>query len=200
LEDLGEIVRLDQAYAPASTVSKSATGRSCSRPTVNTSIYISGLDRERHASRDHHDARLGRARGGLLRHRRGFGSAPQHAIAFQKFYEGRWDLQPALGGASTDLIPKSPYSGYLDIHYNSVLQRYVMIVSNDTTFGYAESVDALTWTIPISLGNYGPIARTRPPLASAPTRTFLETVFTFTTRIYPPTGRAGRKARCGALR
>jgi len=33
-----------------------------------------------------------------------------------------------------------------------------MIVSDDTTFGYAESADGLTWTIPISLGNYGPIA------------------------------------------
>ena len=87
-----------------------------------------------------------------------FGSARPHAIAFEKFYKGDWRLQPAIGGASTDLNPKSAYQGYLDIHYNSALQRYVMIISNDTTFAYAESVDGLTWTIPISLGIYGPIA------------------------------------------
>jgi len=87
-----------------------------------------------------------------------FGPAPHHAVPFEKFYKGNWHLQPAIGGASTDLNPKSAYQGYLDIHYNSVLERYVMIISNDTTFGYAESVDGLTWTLPISLGTYGPIA------------------------------------------
>jgi hypothetical protein len=46
----------------------------------------------------------------------------------------------------------------LDIHFNSALKRYVMIISNDTEFGYAESVDGLTWTVPILLGTYGPIA------------------------------------------
>lgn len=87
-----------------------------------------------------------------------FGSERQHTVVFEKFYDGNWHLQPAIGGASTDLKPKSAYQGYLDIHYNSALQRYVMIISNDTTFAYAESVDGLTWTLPISLGIYGPIA------------------------------------------
>jgi hypothetical protein len=87
-----------------------------------------------------------------------FGAAPQHAVPFEKFYKGSWHLQPAIGGASTDLNPKSAYQGYLDIHYNSAIQRYVMIISNDTTFGYAESTDGLTWTLPISLGTFGPIA------------------------------------------
>jgi hypothetical protein len=87
-----------------------------------------------------------------------FGPAPRHAIAFQKFYSGSWILQPAIGGASTDLNPDSAYQGYLDIHFNSALQRYVMIISNDTTFGYAESIDALAWTAPIPLGTFGPIA------------------------------------------
>jgi hypothetical protein len=87
-----------------------------------------------------------------------FGPAPRHSIAFQKFYNGSWILQPAIGGASTDLNPNSAYQGYLDIHFNSALQRYVMIISNDTTFGYAESIDALTWTVPVSLGAFGPIA------------------------------------------
>ena len=87
-----------------------------------------------------------------------FGVAPHHAIPFEKFYKGNWHLQPGIGGASTDLNPNSAYQGYLDIHYNSALQRYVMIISNDTTFGYAESTDGLRWTLPIALGTYGPIA------------------------------------------
>ncbi len=87
-----------------------------------------------------------------------FGPTPHHAVPFEKFYKGNWHLQPALGGASTDLNPKSAYEGYIDIHYNSAIQRYVMIISNDTAFGYAESIDGLTWTLPVSLGTYGPIA------------------------------------------
>ncbi|MGA7401340.1 MAG: hypothetical protein WBW38_15040, partial [Candidatus Sulfotelmatobacter sp.] len=87
-----------------------------------------------------------------------FGSSPKHAIAFQKFYQGSWILQPAIGGASTDLIPPAPFSGYLDIHYNNWLQRYGMIISDDTNFAYAESTDGLNWTIPVLLGTFGPIA------------------------------------------
>jgi hypothetical protein len=87
-----------------------------------------------------------------------FGSSPPHTIPFEKFYESNWHLQPAIGGASTDLNPTSQFQGYLDIHYNTALQRYVMIISNDTTFGYAESIDGLTWTVPTLLGTYGPIA------------------------------------------
>jgi hypothetical protein len=79
-------------------------------------------------------------------------------VTFQKFYDGKWTLQPAIGGASTDLLPTSAYSGYFDIHYDSALQRYVMLISNDTDFAYAESIDALTWTQPISIGRFGPIA------------------------------------------
>jgi hypothetical protein len=87
-----------------------------------------------------------------------FGSTAPHTVPFEKFYQGNWHLQPGIGGASTDLNPKSAYSGYLDIHYNSALQRYVMIISNDTNFAYAESVDALTWSVPTLLGNFEVIA------------------------------------------
>jgi hypothetical protein len=87
-----------------------------------------------------------------------FGSEKPHTVAFEKFYKGGWHLQPGVGGMSTDLNPRSQYAGYLDIHYNSALKRYVMIISNDTTFAYAESVDALHWTLPVSLGDFGPIA------------------------------------------
>jgi len=87
-----------------------------------------------------------------------FGSSHPHTVDFEKFYEGRWNLQQGLGGASTDLTPNSQFQGYIDIHFNSALQRYQMILSNDTTFGYAESVDALTWTAPVLLGTFETIA------------------------------------------
>jgi hypothetical protein len=89
-----------------------------------------------------------------------FGSKSPHTVAFEKFYKGSWDLQPGIGGASTNLLPKSSAQerGYIDIHFSSALQRYVMIISNDTTFYYAESIDALTWTTPTLLGTFGPIA------------------------------------------
>jgi hypothetical protein len=87
-----------------------------------------------------------------------FGSARQHTVSFEKFYKGNWHLEPAIGGASTDLNPKSQYQGYLDIHFNSALERYVMIISNDTTFAYAESIDGLNWTLPTALGDFGTIA------------------------------------------
>lgn len=89
-----------------------------------------------------------------------FGSARPHTVPFEKFYKGSWHLQPGVGGASSDLMPRnsSQERGYIDVHYNSALQRYSMIISNDTTFYYAESVDGLTWTVPISLGAFGPIA------------------------------------------
>jgi len=34
-----------------------------------------------------------------------FGSTRQHTVVFQKFYRGSWDLQPGIGGESTDLNP-----------------------------------------------------------------------------------------------
>ena len=88
-----------------------------------------------------------------------FGTAP-HAVTFEKFFNGSWDLQPAVGGASTDLITNSQFEGYIDVHYNSDLKRYAMIISNDTQFGYAESVDAIAihWSTPQLLGTFGPIA------------------------------------------
>ena len=79
-------------------------------------------------------------------------------MAFEKFYEGSWHLQPGIGGASTDLNPTSAYRGYLDIHYNSAIQRYMMIISDDTNFAYSESIDGLAWTIPTLVGTFGPIA------------------------------------------
>jgi hypothetical protein len=113
-----------------------------------------------------------------------FVSPHPRAVPFQKFYRGDWHLQPAIGGASTDLNPKSAYQGYLDIHYSDAIQRYVMIISDDTTFAYSESVNGLTWTWPIP-----------PPWDSAKIRTFSAALSTCTSLIYP--ARVGRAARCG---
>ncbi len=86
-----------------------------------------------------------------------FGPGHPHAVQFEKFYQGTWNLQPGIGGASTNLFTSSAqqYSGYLDVHYNSAIQRYVMITSDDTNFAYYESVDGLTWTNAQYLGAFG---------------------------------------------
>jgi hypothetical protein len=83
-----------------------------------------------------------------------FGSTHPHTVPFEKFYQGSWNLQPGIGGASTDLNPTARYQGYLDVHYNSALQRYVMITSDDTHFAYYESIDGLSWTNAIFLGAF----------------------------------------------
>jgi hypothetical protein len=92
-----------------------------------------------------------------------FGSDHPRMVPFEKFYQGSWILQPGIGGASTDLIPNSPYAGYLDVHYNSALQRYVLITSDDSNFAYAESIDGLHWTTPILLGRYADGTKTITP-------------------------------------
>jgi len=47
------------------------------------------------------------------------------------------------------------------------LQRYVMILDNDTTFYYAESIDGLSWTDPISLGDYANGVKTLAPYVTS---------------------------------
>ncbi len=98
-----------------------------------------------------------------------FGSPHPHTVPFEKFYQGSWNLQPGIGGASTDLTPNSSSQeqGYIDIHFNSGIERYVMIIDNDTTFYYAESVDALSWTEPTSLGAFADGVTTLAPYPRA---------------------------------
>jgi hypothetical protein len=157
--DLGEIIRLNQAFAPGLDGFEIGDGPLVLSPD-NAYFYLyfpdwmaNGTPHTTITTR----VSVARAPAGALL-AAAFGEPRQHAIPFDKFYEKRWDLQPAIGGASSDLNPKSPFSGYLDIHYSDALQRYVMIISDDTTFAYAESVDALTWTVPVPLGDFGPIA------------------------------------------
>ena len=159
--DLGEIIRLNQAYMPGLTFSEIGDGRLVLSPdgkyfylyfpelpaTTNTTTHIS----------------VARAIAASLLDA-AFGSVHPHTVPFEKFYQG-WHLQPGIGGASTDLSPDwaPQYGGYLDVHYNSALQRYVLITDDDTTFGYSESIDGLTWSAPLSLGNYADGVKTLAP-------------------------------------
>jgi hypothetical protein len=157
--DLGEIIRLNQAYAPRLDGFEIGDGQLVLSPDSKY-FYIYFPDwianGTLHATTTT-NASVARALAFPLL-TAAFGSSRQYAVRFEKFYHGTWYLQPGVGGASTDLVPQSQYQGYIDIHYNSALQRYVMILSNDTNFAYAESVDALNWTLPVLLGTFGPIA------------------------------------------
>jgi hypothetical protein len=158
--DLGEIIRLNQAYAPGLDGFEIGDGPLLLSPDgkyfylyfpdwiANGTPHIGNSTNNVAVARAPVSAVLNAA----------FASSPPHTVTFEKFYRGKWDLQPAVGGASTDLIPKAPFAGYIDVHYNSVLQRYVMIISDDTDFAYSESADALNWTMPTDIGRFGPIA------------------------------------------
>jgi len=157
--DLGEIIRLNQAFAPGLDGFEIGDGRLVLSPDQKYFfLYFPDwiANGTVHATTTT-NVSVARALAASVVEA-AFGSQRQHTVSFQKFYESRWDLQPGIGGASTDLNPQSAIQGYIDVHYNEALQRYVMILSNDTTFGYAESVDALHWTVPIALGTFGPIA------------------------------------------
>ncbi len=78
-----------------------------------------------------------------------FGESP-HAAAFKKFYEGEWS-QPGIGGLSTDLNPNAGYAGSANVAYDSAFGRYVMITDDTQHIAFAESVDGLSWTLPVLL-------------------------------------------------
>ena len=77
-----------------------------------------------------------------------FGNRP-HAIPFEKFYGG-WNLSQGLGGYSTDLNTATPYGGTLQVAYNAFLQRYQMLTNAGVVVYYSESPDGLHWS-PLSL-------------------------------------------------
>ena len=157
--DLGEIIRLNQAFAPGLDGFEIGDGPLVLSPDSKY-FYLYFPDwianGTLHSTTTTHVS-VARALAAPVLDA-AFGSPRQHTVGFQKFYRGTWELQPAIGGASEDLNPKSSYQGYLDIHYNTFLERYVMIISDDTTFAYSESTDGLHWTVPVALGVYGPIA------------------------------------------
>ena len=153
--DLGEVVRPNQSFAPALAPGFDEIGDG---PLVESPdgkyFYFYFPDWPAGTTTTTHVSVARALVSSLLD--AAFGPGRPHTVPFEKFYEGNWHLQPGIGGASTDLNPNwAPQEGgYLDIHFNSVLERYVMIADNDTTFYYAESKDGLSWTEPISLGAF----------------------------------------------
>lgn len=73
-----------------------------------------------------------------------FGSKP-HAVAFQKFYDG-WHLEQGLGGYSKDLNTQTPYGGNLQVAYNVDLHIYQMFVNAGVVIYYSESSDGMNWS------------------------------------------------------
>jgi hypothetical protein len=82
-----------------------------------------------------------------------FSDSPR-AASFEKYYAGDWGLEPGIGGYSSDLNPRAPYSGELQVAYNADLQRYVMIIGEGVLFAYAESTDGLHWTSPVLIHQF----------------------------------------------
>ena len=81
-----------------------------------------------------------------------FGEHPR-AAAFLKFSRG-FHLDQGLGGYSQDLNPKAPYSGELQVAYNSELKRYQMIIGEGVLIAYSESEDGLEWSLPTLLHDF----------------------------------------------
>jgi hypothetical protein len=153
--DLGEVVRPNQSFAPALAPGFDEIGDG---PLVESPdgkyFYFYFPDWPAGTTTTTHVSVARALVSSLLD--AAFGPGRPHTVPFEKFYEGNWHLQPGIGGASTDLNPNwaAQQGGYLDIHFNSALERYVMIADNDTTFYYAESKDGLTWTEPLTLGTF----------------------------------------------
>jgi hypothetical protein len=81
-----------------------------------------------------------------------FGDHPR-AAAFQKYYEG-WHLDQGLGGYSQDLNPNGGYGGNMQVAYNSYLKRYQMFINQGVLIAYAESPDGMRWSIPSVLHDF----------------------------------------------
>ena len=164
--DLGEIIRFNQSYQPGLTFSEIGDGRLVLSPNGKY-FYLYFPDLPANGTATTHVSVARALSASLLD--AAFGSARPHSVPFEKFYQGDWRLQPGIGGASTDLSPTWPpqVGGYLDVHFDSALQRYVMIMDNDTTFYYTESIDGLSWTTPVPLGTFADGVKTLAPYASS---------------------------------
>jgi hypothetical protein len=166
--DLGEVVRPNQSFAPelAPGFDEIGDGPLVMSPDGKYfyfyfSDWVAGTTTTTHVS-------VARALVSSLLDA-AFGPGRPHTVPFEKFYEGNWHLQPGIGGASTDLNPgwTPQQGGYLDIHFNNALERYVMIIDNDTTFYYSESTDGLSWTEPLLLGAFADGVTTLAPYPRA---------------------------------
>ena len=88
--------------------------------------------------------------------------APVESVLAAAF--GSQPLQPGIGGYSTDLNPTAGYSGELQVAYNAALKRYQMIIGEGVVVAYAESADGITWTVPSLLYDFRDSPGNRPPM------------------------------------
>lgn len=81
-----------------------------------------------------------------------FGDHPR-AAAFEKYYKG-WHLDQGLGGYSQDLNPTGGYGGNTQVAYNTYLKRYQEFINQGVLIAYAESPDGMHWSIPTVLYDF----------------------------------------------
>jgi hypothetical protein len=81
-----------------------------------------------------------------------FGKHP-HALPFAKRYDG-WNLQQGLGGYSRDQNPEGGYNGSLQVAWNADLHRYQEFINQGVLIAYAESSDGLSWSQPTILRDF----------------------------------------------
>jgi hypothetical protein len=81
-----------------------------------------------------------------------FGEHPR-AAAFEKYYKG-WNLDQGLGGYSQDLNPNGGYGGNMQVVYNTYLKRYQEFINQGVLIAYAESLDGFHWSIPTVLYDF----------------------------------------------
>ena len=77
-----------------------------------------------------------------------FGNNP-HAVAFEKYYDG-WHLEQGLGGYSKDLDTQTPYGGTIQVAYNAYVHRYQLLINAGVVLYYTESPDGMNWS-PLTL-------------------------------------------------
>ena len=81
-----------------------------------------------------------------------FGAKP-HAVRFSKRYSG-WNYEQGLGGYSTDQNVPSGYVGSLQVRWNTHLHRYQEFINQGVLIAYSESPDGLTWSQPTILYDF----------------------------------------------
>ncbi len=153
--DLGEIIRVNQSYAP------DLDGYDIGDPPLTVSpdgqfLYLyfrdwiaNGTTHWGNSLTCFSVARVSLA----ALYAAAFASPTAHAAPFAKYFHGGWN-QPGLGGLSTDLSPNEGASGELQVVYDSALSRYVMIIGAGVVIFFAQSGDGFHWTLPVILRDF----------------------------------------------
>lgn len=76
-------------------------------------------------------------------------AAGGNATSFSKYYSGTFS-QPGIAGLSSSLISGNPSTRWMDVTYNSYLNRFVMVVAQNTSstgvnLFMTSSVDGINW-------------------------------------------------------